>query len=413
MLLLPLVLAGFLRKEKACLGIADGFSRVGCYQDGSPDSVRISYRDAVDNGMVPGWNNQKMGPDRCFQFCRDKPTSRFFLIAHGTDCYCAEYYHDISTGGGTCDFPCESDTKEMCGGKVKASVFEMHTCGNTMDLAATAANSALENGEHARIASEQAAQVYGKIMSLADSWQLPICSKAPGLCALRAEWEDHGQQIYDAGLRAGIAANNSVSVVSGLHAAQSNASRTAEDLLAVENGVKACREAMSDAATKATVVEMALAQAAGPLKDAKELPDFSELYISASANAQKGWTTMCDLVPLEGRSMLKVGAPDPAGCGDVCLDEGDDCVGFNMQAKDGIFACQLLSSDGVFEQDDSLKDAYGVFEFSNMKVEDMGLDASDCYLKQAFKVRNGGLDQEVLEQVFVAPGPPAEETPAK
>lgn len=407
MMLLPLVLAGFLRKEKACLGIADGFSRVGCYQDGSPDSVRISYRDAVANGMVAGWNNQKMGPDRCFQFCRDKPTSRFFLL-QGADCYCAEYYHDISTGGGTCDFPCESDNTQMCGGKVKASVFEMHTCGNTQSLAATAANSALENGEKARIAGEQAEQVHEKVMSLASSWQLPICSKAPGLCALRAEWEDQGQQIYDAGLRAGIAANNTVAVVSDLHGAQANSS-SAEDLLAIENGVKACREAMSDAATKATVVEMALAQAAGPLKDAKELADFSELYISASANAQNGWTTVCDLQPLEGRSMLAVGAPDPAGCADVCLDEGDDCVGFNMQAKDGIFACQLLSSEGVFEQDMSLKDAYGVFEFSNMKVEDMGLDAFDCYLKKAFKVRDGGLDQQVIEQVFVAAGAAASE----
>lgn len=413
-LLLQLALAAFLRHErKACqkvaltqgarVGIADGYSRVGCYQDGSPASVRLSYRDAVDNGMVPGWNNQKMTPDRCFQFCRDKSVARFFLIAHGVDCYCAEYYDDISTGGGTCDNPCEGDTTQMCGGKVKASAFEMHTCGNSMDLAGAAAQSALENGEKAQIASEQAVEAYHKIQSLAASWQLPICSKSPQLCELRAQWEDSAQQIYDAGLRAAIAANATTDVVAALNNATggTNATTSADGLLAVENGVSACREAMSEAAVKTTVVEMALSQAAGPLKDAPAVENFDGLYETASANEAKGWTTMCDLAPLQGRSMLVVGAPDPHGCGDVCLDVGDDCVGFNFQAKDGIFACQLLSDEGVFEQDMSLLDAYGVFEFSNTKVDAMGLDAFDCYLKKAFKVRNGGLKQKVIDTVFL------------
>lgn len=406
MFLLQLALAGFLRHErKACLskaGIADGFSRVGCYQDGSPASVRVSYGDAVDNGMVAGWNNQKMGPDRCFQFCRDKPTSRFFLIAHGSDCYCAEYYDDISTGGGDCDAPCESDNTQMCGGKVKASVFEMHTCGNSMDIAESAANSALENGEKASIASQQAEEVHGKIMSLAASWELPICSKAPALCELRAQWEDLGQQVNDAGLRAGIAANSTTSVVAALHDAKASTTNgTAAELLAIENGVAAAREAMSEAATKTAVVEMALAQAAGPLKDVAPLENFSELFATASVNAAKGWTTICDLRTLDDRSMLAVSAPDPAGCADICVMAGDDCVGFNMQAKGGLFACQLLSSEGVFEQDMALRDAYGVFEFSHSKVADMELDVMDCYLKKAFQVRDGGLKQIVIQQVFV------------
>lgn len=401
MMLLHVALAAvLLRKESSQAAIADGYSRVGCYQDGSPDAVRLTWAD----GKHPAdWSRKKMAPDQCFQFCRDKPAARFFGIANGRDCYCTEYFHDISTGGGSCDLPCEGDVNEMCGGAVKASLFEMHSCGNNLDLAAAAAQSAIDAGVKAEDAAKQGMETYEKMRSLADSWQLPVCSKAASVCQLSAQWEDQAQEVYDAALRARIAANETTDAVAALRGAAGagTASNSSKGMLAVEQGVAAAREAMSAAAVKTTVVEMALAQAAGPLAAAEDRADFGDLFKTGSTRKEKGWMSVCALTPIQGKNMVAVDAASPAKCGDVCVSAGDDCVGIQFQAKGGLVACQLLSSDGVFEQDMSLLDAFGVFEVSKTKVEAMGLDAMDCFLKQAFLVRDGGLKIQVLDEVFV------------
>jgi len=131
-----------------------------------------------------------MQPSECFWFCRDKPGMRFFMIAHGRDCYCAEYYHDVSKGGGDCSLPCEGDTKEMCGGPVKASAFEMHMCGKSASRADAAAESALASAEKAANASAVGKEAYAAFEALSSKWQLGICSKAAEICDLSVEWMD-------------------------------------------------------------------------------------------------------------------------------------------------------------------------------------------------------------------------------
>jgi hypothetical protein len=54
----------------------------------------------------------------------------FFGIKNGRDCYCMPYYKPMASGSGMCDLPCPGDDMQICGGMVKSSVFEMHTCGD-------------------------------------------------------------------------------------------------------------------------------------------------------------------------------------------------------------------------------------------------------------------------------------------
>merc|ERR1719247_1800471 len=121
--------------------VADGFSRVGCEKDIAPPSMRLSFKEnACGNGLKScRLTEMGMTPRLCFDFCRQYENAKFFGLIHGRDCYCSVYYHAATTGGGDCNAHCEGDTKEMCGGMEKSSLFEMHMCADTADEADQAA----------------------------------------------------------------------------------------------------------------------------------------------------------------------------------------------------------------------------------------------------------------------------------
>merc|ERR1719379_2044773 len=132
----------------------DGYSLVGCYKDSMLDFADkfsdnadqyknqanvsvVVYKDAVLKDQ-----QKPMKPEVCFDLCRTVAGMGYFGIAGGRECYCTPYYKSAESGSETCDQPCPGNQAEMCGGKTKSSIFEMHFCNDAaQDLidAATAA----------------------------------------------------------------------------------------------------------------------------------------------------------------------------------------------------------------------------------------------------------------------------------
>jgi len=406
-MMFPLLLIGsqavLLRKEntnalRACAidptaggaMIADGFSRVACVQDGSPKDVRLYYKD-----VLVKTSQKNMDPTTCFNFCRDKVGSRFFMIEYGRDCYCTEYFHDISTGGGTCDLPCEADNSEMCGGKVKASAFEMHMCGKSGDVADAAAASARTEGDKAHAASESATAAFEGADALSTHWQLGVCSKSKQVCDLSAHFEDVASDIRDAGKRAEVASVASHSAADAVDAAKAAGFETAEQAHTLEMAVAAAKEDMRAAAVKTETVNMAVKRAAGALGEAPVSENWEELFKTASSRDE--WHAVCDLVPTH--KYIAIRGDEPAACADVCIAQGEDCTGFNVQYINGALACQMLSPEGVYSPADAMSDAFGVFEVTQTKVESLGFDRIDCFIKSAFLLRNGGVKVEKIADI--------------
>jgi len=371
--------------------IADGFSRVSCIQDGSPKDVRLYYKDTIVKT-----SQQNMDPKTCFNFCRDKTGSRFFLIEHGRDCYCTEYFHDISTGGGGCDLPCEADTSEMCGGKVKASAFEMHMCGKSADRADAAAASARAEGGKALMTSKIGDFNYAAFEALSTHWQLGVCSKSAQVCDLAVYFEDKAQEIRDASVRAKLAGEAANNASDAVEAAKAAGFETAEQAQTLESAISTSRDELANAATKAAMLNLALKRASGPVGDAPVVDGWESLFVTASSRDE--WHAICDLTPSAKYVALR--SDEPAACADVCISAGDSCVGFNVQYLQGALSCQMLSSEGVYSPDDSLADVFGVFEITETKVADLGFDRIDCFVKNALLLRNGGTKARKIADII-------------
>jgi len=76
-------------------------------------------------------DREPMTHAKCFEFCRTVPEMLFFGLNMGRDCYCAPYYDPMAGDSSNCDQVCEGDNTLMCGGELKSSIFEMHSCDDT------------------------------------------------------------------------------------------------------------------------------------------------------------------------------------------------------------------------------------------------------------------------------------------
>merc|ERR1719456_1720169 len=80
----------------------------------------------------------------CFEFCSTIDGMVFFGLQGGRYCYCTPFFKASAGGEGSCDLPCPGAEFEMCGGKDKTSIYEMHTCG---DRGAVVTEKAQQAGE--------------------------------------------------------------------------------------------------------------------------------------------------------------------------------------------------------------------------------------------------------------------------
>lgn len=108
----------------------DELTRVHEYKASFVNVSIVKYADRVDVEK-----QVKMTPRVCFDFCRTIPDMSQFGLVYGRECYCTPYYHQIP-GDGVCSSPCEGDNTVTCGNQDgMADVYEMHTCGDTVQEA--------------------------------------------------------------------------------------------------------------------------------------------------------------------------------------------------------------------------------------------------------------------------------------
>jgi len=124
----------------------DGFLMTECVKDAMLEfgdkhgNNRLSYKmgDVANVSVVhyaeiiPKEDREKMTIDLCFDFCRTVPNMVYFGLHAGRDCYCTPYYKPTPGDSSNCDEVCEGEPSQMCGGMVRSSVFEMHTCADTL-----------------------------------------------------------------------------------------------------------------------------------------------------------------------------------------------------------------------------------------------------------------------------------------
>jgi len=125
--------------------LKDGFFEVACGKDfllnhgdkfgdgkdtytlGDVSNVSIVHYTS----MVVKEDREAMTQEVCFKFCRTVPDMLTFGIHNGRDCYCAPYFKPMESDSTSCDAVCDGNPTQMCGGKFKSSVFEMHSCADT------------------------------------------------------------------------------------------------------------------------------------------------------------------------------------------------------------------------------------------------------------------------------------------
>jgi len=134
----------------------DGYLAVGCFRDEllyvgdkyGPNKHDYQLGEVANisivryEGNVAKEDQRPMSMDVCFDFCRTLPEMSSFGIVHGRDCYCAPYFKQMAGDDSMCDNVCEGNSVQMCGGKTKSSIFQMHSCNDGAADLETAANAA-------------------------------------------------------------------------------------------------------------------------------------------------------------------------------------------------------------------------------------------------------------------------------
>merc|ERR1719313_1211514 len=136
----------------------DGYSFVTCAKDDMFD-FGDKYGDNKDQykqnelnvsivlykEIVLKEKQKPMTPKVCFDFCRTVPNMVYFGVRTGRDCYCMPFFTKAESESEACDYPCPGDPIQMCGGKTKSQLFEMHMCADTAgDLLYSAVNAEQE-----------------------------------------------------------------------------------------------------------------------------------------------------------------------------------------------------------------------------------------------------------------------------
>lgn len=127
--------------------LKDGFLKTDCVTDSvllygdkfgdGKDSYKLGDVSNISivhyADIIAEEDAKPMTQEICFEFCRTVPLMAFFGIANGRDCYCSPYYQATESDDSKCDAVCEGNPTQMCGSKLKSSIFSMHECGDTAE----------------------------------------------------------------------------------------------------------------------------------------------------------------------------------------------------------------------------------------------------------------------------------------
>jgi hypothetical protein len=294
----------------------------------------------------------------------------------------------------------------------KNSMFEMHMC----DDSTTEAEQVQEMSLNAVMASDEvvksATETVAKVLALASSWKLDVCSLAPEgqrVCALPTEWTAMANKIT--GVQVEVTHDTEVlnTETKKLYDATQALKKHADDVNAT---------IMSKAELMTGIVRNGAAKVSGSVEMMKGVikavngPVVGEPLktfdvFKPLGDVKADWFAVCALVPIPGQSYAAVAKDDPATCASKCLSLAagtEYCAAFNYQYKDGLAACQLLTANGVVEPDDAINGQVPIFEVSKTKRDAMGIESMGCYAHGRFTAGHprGPLGTHVVKEVIVS-----------
>jgi len=127
--------------------LKDGYLNIACAKDylflhgdkfgDGKDSYELGKVSNVSivhyTDIIAKEDRKEMTPEVCFEFCRAVPDMLVFGITNGRDCYCSPYFKNMASDSSDCDEVCDGDKTQICGGKTKSSIFEMHSCNDAAE----------------------------------------------------------------------------------------------------------------------------------------------------------------------------------------------------------------------------------------------------------------------------------------
>lgn len=360
----------------------DGFSRLDCLQDYTyyfgdkfGAKKKDNYRLGTQSGKsivnyadhVPEDKREPMSEQVCFRFCRTVPDMGFFGLVNGRNCYCTPYFKAMPEDQAQdCDVTCPGDPTNICGGKIKSSMFEMHMCASTRDDLADAIE----------IAAKAKADLTSKI------------AKAAGLAGNLQRYGAELQVVFGkVGDSAATKLMQNAKEFSGkVLAATKKASKAKLQLKALLPGAVAQGKAEKLDISKAEDMEKALKEATAAAADEEKKLD-KLIDLVAAPEATKGVMKQyvaagAPKVPgtCGGKSL---GAPiivqAKGQCASACDDLVSSCLGFQyFESAKKAKLCFL------FSKIDAVRSYTGCKKTGFMQVESKPAPfASSCYAKFA------------------------------
>lgn len=393
--------------------VADGYSRVACETDIAPESQKISFKEHAcgENLKTCRLTELGMTPRLCFDFCRQYENAKFFGLENGRDCYCSVYYHAASTGGGDCNAVCEGDNKEMCGGMEKSSLFEMHMCADSASEAEHAADMSTKAKKKSDDAVADFKLYNAKFQGLATSWKLGVCSIKPEgerVCQLSTQWTNTANDMSTLSSDTKHDTDVLQKKTKTLEDAQAELAKDDKNpkaLSAVELATVEVRDAAAKVSGSVEVMNAKMKSVNLPGGSKVPLDVFKTL-----GDTKNNWYAVCALVPVPGESYAFTAKEWNDGTAEECarrcigLSTGTQaCAAFNYQTKDEFVTCQMLTAEGVVEQDDAINAAVPIFEVSKTKRDAMGISAMGCMAHGRFTAGHpkGPLGTKVVREVTV------------
>jgi len=316
----------------------DGFMAVGCFKDellyfgDKYGTHKHDYRMGETSNIsivryevnVEKENRQPMSMDVCFDFCRTIPDMGSFAIAHGRDCYCAPYFKQMASDSSMCDNVCEGNPTQMCGGKTKSSIFQMHSCADgSAEL--QAASSSADAGRTLLLTEHgDLSESMSEMQNLAAGYQ-ELLGNAGDVAA-----SDLMQQakVVAGELNATlVVASGVASAIEAKLALAQGAQPDSADIAAVQeaeaieqNLIKLAKDANDNAETLAE-----LQREVSPSVSAEEVaPLYYKIMYFVDKKFEEAPTTCSGTLldkPIVGKTH--------AECGRICDRRGQDCKGFS------------------------------------------------------------------------------------
>ena len=89
----------------------------------SPPVKMGCFKDANDRDLGPGWSNNKMTQEMCFQRCGDQKAV-YAGLQTGDWCHCGNSYGKHgSVPNGECNAQCKGNWAQKCGGPWRNDVY--------------------------------------------------------------------------------------------------------------------------------------------------------------------------------------------------------------------------------------------------------------------------------------------------